>query len=584
MHFSRKLQILLLILVPLLLYAPTIRFPFIWDDEAQIVNNEVLRDPSRWLHIVSSSTFDSGGGQLIGAFYRPLVSLSYLFNYQLWGLNPTGFRIFQILLHIATGLLIFFIMKKILSRQINNGSARALSFITTLVFLIHPTHVESVVYIGSIGEILYTFFALVGFALFIFPLGSEINIKVPFKKLLLFFFFVFLSLFAKETAVVIIPIAALYLLLFVKPRWHTWITYTAGSILTIGLYCWVRFGFAQVPILRTYSSNISEASFGERLLTLPYIVFRYLVTLVAPYRLLIYQNEVVHSIVDIRFWGSILALILIVSLLIRFLKPRVSKLEYFFLGWFIIGIAPVLNLVGLDMTIAERWLYFPSIGFLFFFALILQRCIKKIPSFTRILSYALVLVLVLFSLRTLVRAQDWRSEDALYGHDIRFVKDSYELMNSRSVTLIGNHQYDEAQALLERALILNRNYFQTYINLGSVYQLQGKTEKAIDIYLESIQRFNINFGYTNLATLLINEKRYDEARDVLTLGVQLFPTFKRLTFLEIVLEFKTGNKEVALARMQELLKQGALDRDIQEFMVTLGQFQIPRDALIQPRE
>src|SRR3989338_7340623 len=115
-------------------------------------------------------------------------------------------------------------------------------------------------------------------------------------------------------------------------------------------------------------------------------MFVYLKTLVYPLPLATYQNFLVQSVSDIRFWGSLLFLLLLVFLFIVFLKRQQGesrKLYVFSIGWFAVGLAPVSNLaLALDMTVAERWLYFPAIGFYVFLSLLIvqaARVLRGVP-------------------------------------------------------------------------------------------------------------------------------------------------------------------------------------------------------------
>ncbi len=166
------LYLALIISVGFLVYVNSLPNGFLWDDEEQIVNNLVIRSWSNLPLIFTSSTFYAGGAGLSGGFYRPLVTLSYLLNYHIWGLNPFGFRLFQIVFHLSNSVLLFFILRKILLAQGIN-LADEISFFAALLFTVHPANIESVVYLASIGEVLYVFFGLL--AIWVFLGGVSYN-------------------------------------------------------------------------------------------------------------------------------------------------------------------------------------------------------------------------------------------------------------------------------------------------------------------------------------------------------------------------------------------------------------------------
>lgn len=217
--FSNSLAASLLVAAVIGVYANSVPNKFIWDDEEQIVNNQVIRDYRNLPEILISSTFYAGGAGLSGGFYRPLVSSSYLLNYQIWGLNPWAFRIFQILFHILNVLLVFFILKRLLQ---DNGvpDGKAISFLAALLFAVHPANVESVAYIASVGEVLYSFFILSSFWVVLRGINYQKG-TVQDKYIWLSITLAFLGLLAKENDIVIFPIALLYLYPFLKPRANT---------------------------------------------------------------------------------------------------------------------------------------------------------------------------------------------------------------------------------------------------------------------------------------------------------------------------------------------------------------------------
>ena len=151
--------IILLCLIGFFIYANSLTNGFVWDDEEQIVNNTVIRSWQNLPLLFSSSTFYAGGAGLSGGFYRPLVTLSYMLNYSVWGSDAFGFRLFQIFFHLINVILIFFLLQKIFRiHKVEYGNRAA--FLAALLFAVHPANVESVVYVGSIGEIFYAMFVI----------------------------------------------------------------------------------------------------------------------------------------------------------------------------------------------------------------------------------------------------------------------------------------------------------------------------------------------------------------------------------------------------------------------------------------
>lgn len=142
--------LLLLGLLGLGLFANALTAPFHFDDLHSIEFNPHIR--SLWgvgQHFVDPGTFSS---RVSGYMYRPLLMTTYSFDYALWGANATGFRGFNLLLHVVASALFGRLAARWVGRGVGIGA--------TILFLVHPLHSEPVVYISSRSDLLVAVFAL----------------------------------------------------------------------------------------------------------------------------------------------------------------------------------------------------------------------------------------------------------------------------------------------------------------------------------------------------------------------------------------------------------------------------------------
>ncbi len=555
---------LVLAVLAVYLYIPALQYPFIWDDDAQIVNNQLLRSAANLPHLLLGPTFDVGGGILAGAYWRPLVVISNFINFQLWGVNPAGFRIYQLLFHALVIITLYFLFQR-LAILFKFSSPNRLAIIGTLLYLVQPVHVESVIYIGSIGEVLYTFFALLGVLCLVrsFEVSDS---QRSFIYEIAFYVCVGISLLAKESAIIVFLIAAVAAYLIKGKKVSFWLRYSTGATLTVTIYIFFRLFIAHVAIIKDYGSYISSSSLPERFMTVPYIVMSYILKLLVPTKLVIYENTVVHNPLDPTFWLNLIGVLTIGILIYLLARKLNSKLFVFFLGWFCIGLLPILNIYAIDMTVADRWMYFPAIGFYGALTTAILALLKKKvlhPIYIGIFT----IILMGYAGRTLVRESYWSSPYNLYAHDVRYVKDSFELINNYGLELLRRGRLDEARSMFERAVQLRPQWFISQTNLGVVYEDLGLDAQAEQQY-QKVQYCDGNpFASANLITLYISKNDFASARSTLDEALRLFPTFKRLTFLDAVLKYKMGDKSAALDEMSALLKSGVVDRDIQEFLI-----------------
>ena len=188
---------LLLVVTTILAYQPAWHGGFIWDDDAYITNNELLTAPDGlrriWFSLDSPSQ------------YFPLVYTMFRFEHSWWGLNPTGYHVVNILLHIANALLLW----GLLARLRVPGA-----WVAGAIFALHPVQVESVAWITERKNVLMGFFFLLTIRAWVEFVDEQTKHRWFFYVLALVLYA--LALFSKTTACTL-P-AALLLILWLQGR------------------------------------------------------------------------------------------------------------------------------------------------------------------------------------------------------------------------------------------------------------------------------------------------------------------------------------------------------------------------------
>ncbi len=125
--------------------SPALKNGFVnWDDEYYVVSNALLRGP-QWIGIFTRPVVSN---------YHPLTVLSLAANYAISGTEPWSYLLFNLLLHLANTVLVFWFAYLLSDKK------RWVALFTALLFGIHPMHVESVVWISERKDVLYTLFFL----------------------------------------------------------------------------------------------------------------------------------------------------------------------------------------------------------------------------------------------------------------------------------------------------------------------------------------------------------------------------------------------------------------------------------------
>lgn len=510
--------IIIFFIVGFLLYAHGLSNDFIWDDAFQIVNNNFIHNASHVFSLFGASTFDSGGGSLplFGIYYKPFMSLFFLLTYVVWGPNPFWFHLGDLIFHIVNTILIFLLLRHLFAK-ISFSFSRSPAFILSVIFLIHPANVEAVAYISSTQELLYVFFLL---------LSILTTIRYVEKKQTWVIFFTIqllqlCALFSKESGVLAPLLVCTYILIFRRSYAKRFLIGSFGVIL---LYFFFRFGLAQIPLVIEQSSvPIHKASLLIRIQTIPYEIFSYLRLLSFPKDLFILQHDVVKSVFDWRFYIALPFASLAVILFFFLTFKKINPVKLFFSFWMLFGIGMILNIIPLDMTIAERWLYGPMIGMLGWIGIVFGSLSIKSKQYQVTLFIAFLIIILFFFVRSFIRIGDWQTQDILATHDIHYEKESDQLFSYYATALLNEGNIEESKKFYLESIKLYPKQSAAYTNLGLIYFYQNNFKASEYYLLIAIQNNPNTTAYKNYLILLFHENRWQEAYKVATNALSIFP-------------------------------------------------------------
>ncbi|MFC1709931.1 hypothetical protein ACFL2J_07750, partial [Candidatus Omnitrophota bacterium] len=255
---SKKVQVLIFILIAVLtfsVYANSLKGDFFWDDLGLIRDNHLIKNFKFLPQLFSrplSSTFHY--------CYRPILNLSFMIDYSIWQLNPLGFHITAVAIHILNAFLVYLLIY-LLSEDLKLG------FVTGLIFSVHSVLSEPVNYLSSRADLLMGLFCLSGFILYILYRTSASKNRLYLSGSLILFV---LGLLSKEMAVVLIPILILYelILLPVKEPVKRRLFFITPYLITL-----IIFAFIRTAVLKANTPDfverfaISELSLWQRFFT-----------------------------------------------------------------------------------------------------------------------------------------------------------------------------------------------------------------------------------------------------------------------------------------------------------------------------
>lgn len=535
-----KLQFIL-IGVGLLVFFNGLFGSFVWDDINQIQSNYLIHSITNIASFFLGSTFTpQNSGTLGGLYYRPMMSTVFSFIYTFFGTQTFPYHLVQLSLHISNTLLLFYLFKKILKQKV--------AFLLSLIFLIHPMNVESVVYISALEEPLCFLFGIVAVILY---MRGHLTIKRTISISLLLLF----SLFSKETGILFGLLLIIYYLLYKKKT--AWESLRLGGIvgLPVLVYLFLRFAIAKVYLIKLPDVPMMTASLSERFLSMPAIFLFYIKTFFFPKDLFIYQEWMVSHINGnfyIPFFFDVFFLCILGAVGIWIYKNNKQYFPpfLFFLLWFLLGIGFHMQLLPLDMTVADHMFYFPMVGLLGIIGISLQAIKHPSPTLKKSGIYLIALIVVLFSLRTIVRNTNWYNGLSLYGHDLQYQQnDKIEDMLAGELSAAGDNQ--DAQKHFTALLARNPGQSALYVNLGLTYEEEGNFSAAADTYQKGLKTDDTGVVYTNYArVIMLREGKNQEAETISAKGLQKYPQNTSLMLVNAIALYKLGNKQSALTEVQ----------------------------------
>lgn len=504
--------------------------------------------------------------------------------YKFWGANPTPFRIFNLTMHIVIGLLIFFTLKKLLENLKTNTflqkNAYFISLFTSLLFLLHPTQTQTVVYITQMSlEGLVTLFTFLIISGFVFAAYTKNKII----KCFLYFVTIILTIFASGTKEIIIVLPFLVLLVDIcfisqgnlkelKKRTLIHALIFLSLFITLSFYGFKPIKFASelasTP-LNNNRGNILTKSIEQKINSSNYfisqfkILSHYLRIYFWPRPLgFDYGFKLTASVWNYDFiFPFIFILSLFFSALYFFIRNQ-SNFFSFGLAWFFIGILPRASFIPSTELVCDYKTYISSFGVIFLISVSIFYLILKLYNFIK--QYDLINILItkikipekyasyikqhtmlekpfmfsFFFLFLLISGystnsqyQIWKNELNYWEHAVKISSNKANLWNNYGVALSGTGRTQDSMNAYRKACSIDPKYAEPIINLAFHYQVRGDFDMAMKEYSKAI---NLNEFhpemYLNLGSLHLVKKAYKPAEICFDLALKHRPYYSRAHF------------------------------------------------------
>ncbi len=392
-------------------------------------------------------------------------TILYYIAYQIGGLNPFWYRIWNILFHIGVVWSIYALIPFFTKRQL-------LPFMIAALAAVHPMMIESVTWISGGIYAQSVFFLLISFILY---LVNEKRNSIKFSIASMAFFVLALSCSEKT---IIFPV----ILLFYEFTFHklgkTWKKVIPYFVIAV---IWVIILIPRITprisyLQRTYGAENAAKTYNP-FVQVPVAITSYLQLFAWPDKLTLY-----HSEFKIRTQEYLIMLGFFLSYLAiwgyMFFKNRTI---FFWMGFFMIALAPTLNPFGLSWLVAERYSYLGSIGLYFVVAYLINKLAEN-KTYKAVGYIIFVLLIITLTIRTLMRNAEWKNVDTLWVATGRTSPSDPKTHNNLGDMYARHGDYKNAEKEFKTAIALNSSYAAAYHNLANTYKLMGNDAEAIKFY------------------------------------------------------------------------------------------------------
>jgi cytochrome c-type biogenesis protein CcmH/NrfG len=574
----------ILTIVTLAVFWQVHQYDFInFDDDVYVTNN---------IHIQSGITMDGvrwAFDTTYAEFWHPLTWISLMLDYQLYGLNAGGYHLTNLVLHILSTLLLFWLFNRM------TGSIWRSACVAGL-FALHPLRVESVAWIAERKDVLSAFFWMLTLCLYVYYTEKPVIRRYLFVLLSFVCGLMSKSMIVTLPAVMIlldywplerlqsqkmgpnltdvVPISSnqgrkktkskeVALKKNISPPRKQKLSETkiVGIIPLWQLQEKIPFFILSVifSILTYYAQHKPSIkdypfSLGSRIANAPVSFVTYLEKTFWPHDL-----AVVYPFSDqLPFWQVMGAALLIIFISVAVIV-MVKRLPCFFVGWlwYAITILPVIGIIQVGDPMADRYIYLPSIGITIMLAWGIPSFIKSEKIRKKILFPVGIVVLSIMAALTWQQCGYWKNSIALFNHALQVTKDNYLAYNARGVIYAKSGQYQQAIEDFTKAIKLQPVYANAYYNRGLAYTNSGQYQRAIEDYNEEI-RFQPLYvdAYYYRGNAYTNFGQYQRAIEDYDTVIRLNPDYAEAYNNRGVVYFMQGDNKLGCRDAQKACELG----------------------------
>ncbi len=502
----------------ILLYLNSLHGHFVSDDYASITQNPTVTN--------------------FGLMFSGLnmVSIITYLGAVLFGVtNPFMWHVLSLFLYIVFLIVSFIFLDIVFKKRI--------AIITTLLFATHPIHVEAISWISGKPYLLGPIFILLSLIYFVLYLRSRNK-----RYLWLLVLGILLSLSADKVRT---P-SLLFLILVYVLAFDRWVFKKVNFLKVLGIVisAGILFTILLWPMIvnRVTSVNSgynqSDSIFYNPFFQYPTAIAKYLQLLFIPIDLTLY-----HTMYIFPVWLNwFIFLVFIISLIYFYFKnPKL----FFSLAFIFAATAPSMAPVKVSWLVAERYVFFGSLGFCVFIALLLEKLYsKQLIVGTVVLS----LIVTLFCYRTYIRNIDWQTNHNLWVNTCQVSPNSHNAWNNIGDDYDKLKDYPDAIKGFTQSTVVKPDYADAYHNRANIFFKMGRLDLARDSYMMALNYSpGLYHSYLSLIQIDLMEKNAPLVVEHVKKLLDLQPNNPQSWYVAAVVSAQMGNKQQAIELVQKAL-------------------------------
>ena len=484
----------------LFVYSPALRGEFVFDDlHMPFIDPTALTWPiSAWWGV------------------RPLLMTTFWANLHLSGLNPFAYHFVNVVLHTCAGILLFFVVRKILEfAHVEKARLTVLSAFAAAVFLLHPIQTEAVAYVAQRGEDMGAALYFAAFCVFLYRKPGPLSWGRTIAVLALFL----AAVITKEHTVTL-PALLLLTDYFWNPGFTSegikknWRLY---SIIGAGLFGGTAFVWHYITKDgASVGFNLPDFTAAQYLFTQFRVFFAYIGLFVYPFwQTIDYDFTVSRNLLD---HGSVIGLIVLLTLVAAAIRYRreFPLATYGFLAFGLL-LLPTSSVVPIKDLVVDRRLYLPMIGLLF----VVLEFLRRWQVSRNGLIAACTGVCLLLALGSYRRNQKWSNAQALWADAAEKNPDKQRVQFGLAVSQFRAGHCRDSIPHYERAVALGKPDAELLWNLSMAYDCEHQIGKALQVLRSSINLHATAQSWASLGLIEAKNGTLDPALESLDKAEQL---------------------------------------------------------------